>query len=88
MNILPNKSRGGGTFSPKSANFDTVYPIFLIFTPKFANFAIFPPKNANLDNFFPKKCNFGQFLTSKSEKYGEIFHNFFVGQENRFLAEY
>ena len=33
-----------------------------------------------------KKCNFGQFSTSESEKYGEIFHNFFVGQgKNRFF---
>jgi len=56
----------GSNFNPKSANFDTLYLFFPIFTPKFAN--------ANLDNFYPKKCNFGKFSTSES---GEIFSQFF-----------
>ena len=78
--ILPNKRRGvwkelvwGESFSQKSANFHTFYPIFSIFTPKFVNFCSFIPKNANLDNFSPKKCNFEKFSTSESEKYGETF---------------
>ena len=30
--------------------------------------------------FFPKKCNFEKFSTSESEKYGEIFSQFFCRQ--------
>ena len=62
----------GETIYPKSANFDTFYPIFSIFTPKFA---IFPQKNANFDNFFPKKCNF----ILKVKNMGKFFHSFFAG---------
>ena len=29
---------------------------------------------------FPKKCHFEKFSTSESEKYGEIFSQFFAGQ--------
>ena len=91
MNILTNIIRGGeyewgAILTPKSANFDACYP-FSIFNPRFANFCNidqkssnfnnFSSKNANLDNFIPKKCNFGQFSTSKSEKYGDIFSQFF-----------
>ena len=39
--------------------------------------------------YFPKKCNFRQFSTSESEKWEEIYHNFFEdwGKIN-FFAEY
>ena len=66
------------TFSPKSAKFDTFFPIFFQILPlNLQIFAIFPPKYANLDNFFPTKCNFEKFSTSESQKYGESFSQFF-----------
>ena len=31
--------------------------------------------------YFQKKCNFGQFSAFESEKYVDIFHNFFLNRE-------
>jgi len=36
---------------------------------------------------FPLILNYSQFSTSKSDKYGEIFHNFFGGQGKKFLRQ-
>ena len=57
------------TFSPKSANIDTFYPIFPIFTPKFANFCNFPTKMLILKIFSQKSA----ISKNESEKYGESF---------------
>ena len=43
-------------------------------------FPMFTQKSANFENFSQKKCNFGKFSTLESEKFGEIFHNIFVGR--------
>jgi len=73
----------GAILTPKSANFDTFYPVFSILT-------IFPQKMLILTIFSQKNCNFGQFSTSESEKYGEIFFTIFslVWEKIIFLAEY
>ena len=84
MNILPNKSMGGGKnkcegkLFPQNVQILILFTLFFQFLPlNLQIFCNFSPKIAHFYNFFPKECNFEKFSTSVSKKYGESFSQFF-----------